>query len=135
MRVFVDTNILIDYVCRREPFFVSAKGVFAACCLGRIEIVLSSLSIVNTLYIGRKYGSQVLKHKLAALSKMIHIADLPANMVLQTLDSDWTDYEDALQYATSVLNDADCIVTRNKKDFAQSSLPVYTAEELLRFLS
>lgn len=135
MRVFVDTNVLIDYVCKREPFFTAAKGVFAACYLRKIEIVISSLSIVNTLYIGRKYGSEVLREKLLALSQIIQVADLSANMVLQTLNSDWADYEDALQDATSILNNADCIVTRNQKDFSKSSLPVYTAEQLLMSLS
>ena len=44
MKVFVDTNVLIDYLCKREPFFVPAKTIFALCYMGKIEIVMSSLS-------------------------------------------------------------------------------------------
>ena len=129
MKVFVDTNVLIDYVCRREPFFVPAKSIFAICFLGKIEIIVSALSIVNTLYIGRKYGSDVLRTKLSSLSQIINIVDLSAEMTTQTLQTGWADYEDALQNATAINFSADCIVTRNTKDFKDSSLPVYTAEE------
>lgn len=131
MKVFVDTNVLIDYVCKREPFFVPAKGVIATCLLEKHEIVVSSLTIVNTLYIGRKYGIEVLKNKLSELSKMLTVADLFADIVLDMLKSDWFDYEDALQYATAMQNGANCIVTRNKKDFAKSQIPVYTPDEFL----
>ena len=131
MKVFVDTNVLIDYICKREPFFVSAKGVFAACLLKKIEIIISSLSIVNTLYVGRKHGSTLLKSNLLRLSQIVNFVDLPTTMVLQTLKTEWADYEDALQNVTALENHAECIVTRNKKDFEESSLPIYTPEEFL----
>ena len=131
MRVFVDTNVLIDYLCKREPFFVPAKTVFALCYMGKIEIVISSLSIVNTLYIGRKHSSSKLKQSLLSLSHIVSFMDLPASMVLDTLQTEWADYEDALQYATAQISESDCIITRNKRDYSLSTLPVYTPDELL----
>ena len=62
------------------------------------------------------------------------ILDLQATTVVETLSSDWKDYEDATQNATALKAEADCIVTRNKKDFSESSLPVYTPAELLELL-
>ena len=53
MKVFVDTNRLIDDVCRREPFFLPAKAIFASGYLGKSQIAVSALSIVNSVYIGR----------------------------------------------------------------------------------
>lgn len=134
MKVFVDTNVFIDYVCRREPFFIPAKGVIAACILEGYEIVVSSLTIVNTLYIGRKYGTEVLKNKLMGFSEKITVADLSAGMVLEALRSDWDDYEDSLQYATAMQKEANCIVTRNQKDFDKAQIPVYTPEEFVDLL-
>ena len=131
MKVFVDTNILIDYLCKREPFFVPAKTIFALCYMGKIEIVISSLSIVNTLYIGRKHDSTKLKQSLLRLSHIVSFMDLPSSMVLNTLQTEWSDYEDALQYATAQASESDCIITRNKSDYSLSTLPVYTPEELL----
>ena len=54
---------------------------------------------------------------------------------METLSSDWKDYEDATQNATALKAETDCIVTRNKKDFSESSLPIYTPAELLELLS
>ena len=131
MRVFVDTNVLLDFICKREPFFDSAKGIFAACFLKKIDIVISALSIVNSIYIGRKYGSDIIKAKLLSLSQFYTVADLPSETVLKILKSDWADYEDALQYATVKEHNADCIVTRNTKDFEKSEISVYLPEEIL----
>ncbi len=133
MKVFVDTNVLIDYVCKRDPFFIPSKSVFALCFLKKIEIAVSALSIVNTLYIGRNHDSVAIKSCLLGLSQIVKFVDLPAETVLQTLQMDWKDYEDALQNATALQVNADCIVTRNKKDFQLSPLPIYTPEEFMDF--
>ena len=71
---------------------------------------------------------------MSRLAEFVSFVDLPASMVLETLKSDWADYEDALQHASALNNNVDCIVTRNKKDFKDSSLPIYTPEELLENL-
>ena len=134
MKVFVDTNVLIDYICKREQFFVAAKAVFALCFLRKIDIIISSISVVNAVYIGRKHDSIKLKGNLSRLAEFVSFVDLPASMVLETLKSDWADYEDALQHASALNNNVDCIVTRNKKDFVEASLPIYTPEELLENL-
>jgi predicted nucleic acid-binding protein len=131
MKVFVDTNVLIDYLCKREPFFVPAKSVFALCYMGKIEIVISSLSIVNTIYIGRNHNSTKLKQSLLRLSHIVSFMDLSASMALDALQTEWEDYEDALQYATAQTSASDFIITRNKRDYSRSDLPVYTPEELL----
>ena len=71
MKVFVDTNILIDYVCRREPFFLHAKAIFAFGYLGKSQIAVSALSIVNSIYIGRRHICHIcftdLKYRLERL--------------------------------------------------------------------
>ena len=134
MRAFVDTNILIDYLCRREPFFLSAKAIFASCYIGKIEIVLSSLSIVNILYICRKQNLEALKLSLLGLSQYIEIVDLPSCMVLKGLRSNWDDYEDFLQHETAIANNCNCILTRNIEDFSKSSLPIYSPEDFMKLI-
>ena len=98
---------------------------------GKIEIVISSLSIVNTIYIGRNHNSTKLKQSLLRLSHIVSFMDLSASMALDALQTEWEDYEDALQYATAQTSASDCIITRNKRDYSRSDLPVYTPEELL----
>lgn len=70
------------------------------------------------------------KESLLAVSKFVDILDLKASVVVDMLSSTWKDYEDATQNQTALIGMADCIVTRNKKDFKGSSLPVYTISEL-----
>lgn len=96
MRVFVDTNVLIDFVCDRVGFAENADQLFALGCLGEIQLMTSSLSYVTAMYVAHKYDYQKVKKALLA--------------------------------------NADCIVTRNKKDFVESTLPIYSVSELLEEL-
>lgn len=134
MRVHVDTNILIDFVCKREGFFLPAQELFATGYTGRVQLMTSALSVVNTMYVARKHDSEVVKKRLKQISQFVKVADLRADVVIETLGSDWKDYEDATQERSAVVESADCIVTRNKQDFKSSSLPVYTVDELLATL-
>lgn len=129
MIVFVDTNILVDFVCCRQPFAEEAKRLFAHACIGEFEIHISALSYVNAVYIGHKYELQDVKYALLQLSTIVKVVDLQGEVVVDMLSSEWKDYEDAVQNQSALLTSADCVVTRNKKDFKDSSLPIYTVAE------
>lgn len=133
MRVYVDTNVLIDFVCQRDVFAEPANKLMALGCMGKIKLQTSALSYVTTMYMAHKYGYQNVKESLMALTQFLDVQDLQAKTVVEMLSSDWKDYEDATQNQTALLSNADCIVTRNKKDFSLSSLPIYTANELFAF--
>ena len=124
MRVFVDTNILIDFVCNRQGFSEAAERLFAYGCVGKVKLMTSALSYVTVMYVARK-------ESLLSVSKFVEVLDLSATTVISALSSDWVDYEDATQNRTAVEAMADCIVTRNKKDFKKSVLPVYNTTEWL----
>lgn len=129
MKVFVDTNVLVDFVCRREPFANDAKRLFAHGYIGDFELLTSALSIVNAMYIGKKYNHEEVRTYLQQVSTFVDIVDLQGNVVVDMLSSDWSDYEDATQNNTALIANADYIVTRNKKDFKNSMLPVCTIKE------
>lgn len=133
MRVYVDTNVLIDFVCQRDVFAEPANKLMALGCMGKIKLQTSALSYVTTMYVAHKYGYQNVKESLMALTQFLDVQDLQAKTVIEMLSSNWKDYEDATQNQTALLSNADCIVTRDKKDFSLSSLPVYTANELFAF--
>ena len=102
--------------------------------IGQFDLVTSSLSIVNTIYIGRKYELPIVKQRIKSILSFISVCDLQADVVIKSLDSDWKDYEDSVQSMTALETFADCIVTRNKKDFGKSVIPVYTIEELMSLM-
>ena len=135
MRVYVDTNVLIDFVCRREPFAQSAKILFAKAYVGQYQLLTSALSFVTTMYIAHKYDHDEVRELLKKVSGFVKVLDLKRDTVVSMLDSDWKDYEDATQNHTAVCSQADCIVTRNIKDFKDSQLSVFTVEEFLQHIT
>ena len=134
MKVFVDTNILLDLLCEREPFVQNARMLFAYGYAGRMSLVLSSLSLVNAVYISKKYGYIDTRERLADITEFVRVVDLHEDVVRETLACDWKDYEDAVQHMSAIKEKVDCIVTRNKKDFMQSIIPVYTIDELMSLM-
>lgn len=136
MKVYADTNILIDLLCSRDEFLSDAQLLFGMGYDGKIRLVLSALSFVNTVYIGRKYrfSTQEMKESLLRIASFVEVSDLSGDAVLWALSCDWSDYEDATQYRSALSSGADCIVTRNKKDYSKSSLPVYSVSELIERL-
>ena len=71
---------------------------------------------------------------LQRISTFVEVVDLSGRVVVNMLSTDWQDYEDACQNETAALSACDCIVTRNKRDFVASSLPVYTVDEFFAVL-
>lgn len=134
MRVFAITNILIDFVCGREEYVADAEKLFALGCMGRVQLMTLSLSYVTTMYVAHKYGYQKVKETLRAISEFVEVVDLKGETIKQMLSSDWIDYEDAVQNASALYVHADCIVTRNKKDYTKSILPIYSISELFNIL-
>lgn len=131
MRAYVDTNILVDLVLARQEFLPNAQRVFALGYAGEVQLVVSALSFVNTIYLGRKYKYPMNEvcEKLRLIADFVEVADLKGQNVVDMLSSDWKDYEDATQHRLAVDEQADCIVTRNKKDFKASSISVFTPTE------
>ena len=134
MKVFVDTNVLIDFVADRQDFAAEADRLFALGVTGRIKLMTSALSYVTAMYVAHKYKYQNVGESLLAVSNFVEVLDLQASTVVEMLTAGWKAYEDATQNATAIKANADCIVTRNKKDFKDTTLPIYNIEELFEVL-
>ena len=131
-RIFLDTNILLDLLARREPFYDSAAKVATLGDRGDIELVVSALSYSTTFYILSKFeNSSKVKSLLQRFKTISIIADLTDKVIEQSLASEFDDFEDALQYYSALALSSDVILTRNEKDFKISDLPVMNAEEYL----
>ena len=137
MKAYIDTNILIDLVCSREEFLSDAQSLFSLGYVGKIQLTLSALSFVNAIYISRKYRfpMQEVKRSLLNIASFTEITGLTGDVVTWALSCEWNDYEDATQYKSAVSVEADCIVTRNKKDYQLSNIPVYTPHEFLAIIA
>ena len=133
-RLFLDTNVMVDLICHREPFFHEAKRLFALAYTNRISIGISALSYINTVYIAKKHGfctKEVIEslNRIASFTTITHLEEVT---IKDAMNCGWNDFEDAVQYHSSLPFASDYIITRNPKDFANSSVPVYTPTEFLQ---
>lgn len=136
-RVFVDANIVIDLLCERYPWFPNVMRIFNMADIGQIELYCSAISLgtANYLMETHKMSTQDIFYTIDLLCQICTPTKVDFSVVKQALNSDFTDFEDALQYYSAKTVNADCIVTRNKKDFSTSEIPVYTLDEFISILN
>jgi predicted nucleic acid-binding protein len=131
--IFVDTNVVIDLLAKREPFYKAAQDLFTLSDKKEIQLSISSLTFANAYYsIVKHYKDVDAKRYLSKFKVLVNILPLEDKAIELALASEFTDFEDALQYFIAMDNDADIIITRNKKDFKTSKIPVMTAGEYLK---
>lgn len=132
-KVFVDTNIVIDLLAKREPFYKDAQDLFTLSDKKEIQLQISSLSFANAYYsIVKHHKSVDAKKYLSKFKVLVEILPLEDKAIELALASDFGDFEDGLQYFIAMDYECDIIVTRNKKDFKYSKIPVMTAAEYLK---
>lgn len=132
-KIFVDTNIVIDLLAKREPFYRAAQELFTLSDKKEVQLQISSLTFANAYYsIVKHYKSVDAKKYLSKFKVLVEILPLEDKAIELALASDFVDFEDGLQYFTAMDYESDIILTRNKKDFKTSKLPVMTAEEYLK---
>jgi predicted nucleic acid-binding protein len=133
-KLFLDTNIVIDLLAKREPFYEEAASLFTMADKQQIKLFVSALTFANTNYIllhEMKAGEA--KLILRKLKLIVHVLNLNEKMVELSLnDDDFKDFEDALHYHTALENSVDAIITRNLKDYQKAKLPAMTAEQFLK---
>ncbi|NDV83267.1 PIN domain-containing protein [Bacteroides sp. 51] len=129
-KVLVDTNIVLDLLAKREDFYVEAQELFTLSDRGKIKLFVSALTLANTHYILSKHYSpndaRKILGKFKILAKTLPLDDKVIDLALV---SDFTDFEDAIQYHSAQQSSLNYIITRNKKDFKTSKIPVFTAKE------
>ncbi len=133
MRLLVDANILLDVLCKREPFFRDSALVWKSCETDRVEGAVSVLTYANLVYILRKHLQPVdVDDILDHLKLIFRFVDFTASDLTEAAFVMWDDFEDAVQSATATRIGADYILTRNVRDFAQSVVPAITPAEFVQ---
>ena len=130
-KVFVDTNIVLDLLQKREGFYEAAQQLFTLADAEQVEIYVSALTIANTHYILVKHLKMETRKVLLKFKALVKVLPTNDRILSLSLASNFIDFEDAIQYYTALENNIGLIVTRNKKDFIYSSIPVLTAKEYL----
>ena len=135
MKVWIDTNVILDVLCDRPEFAEISGNVWKQCEVHNIDGYVSSLSILNIAYIMRKeLTPERISDIIRQLNMIFNVVDLKADDITKAADLPFSDYEDAVQAAGAMRIKAQYIVTRNIKDFANSKVPAITPSELLERL-
>ncbi len=135
-RLFLDTNIMLDFLGERVPFYDPIAKIATLADKGQITLVVSALSYSTVSYFLSKYESkEIAKEKLRKFKIISEICDLSEQIIEKGLNSHFADFEDSLQYYSALSSDCSILITRNGKDFATSSIPIMTAEEYLKSIN
>ena len=131
--VFVDTDIVLDLLGNRKPFYRHAAELFTIADRSEITIFVSSLSFSNLNYIlSKQYSSNQARKILMKFKTLVTVLSVSEKVVELALLSDFKDFEDALQYYTALENGVTLMLTRNLKDFKTAGIPIMTAEQYLK---
>lgn len=136
-KVLIDTDVILDLFFDREPFSENAAKILALCEKKVIAGFVTPVIISNVYYLlSQKAKQEKVIEKLKILLSIIDILIIDKNSILTALNSDFKDFEDALQnYAAEQNGEINLIVTRNTKDYKKSELGVMNPEELLKFIN
>ena len=141
MRVLIDTNVIVDVLQSREPWYKDGQAVFLAAANNVITGCITAKQAADIHFFARKQfvGQENVDEKarqiLSGIFTIFEVLDSLAEDSLDAIGVNNEDYEDAMLIRTASRSGMDCIVTRNKEHFSVGSVPVYTPDEIVaRFL-
>ena len=131
--LFADTDICIDLLSGRKPFYHSAALLFTLADTGKINLHVSALSFSTIDYIlKQQMNSRRSRQLLTEFKAMVNVLEVNEKIIELALASDFSDFEDATQYYTAVEHGSKIIITRNLPDYKKSQIPVMTAETYIK---
>ncbi|WP_312822467.1 putative toxin-antitoxin system toxin component, PIN family [Epilithonimonas sp.] len=134
-KVFLDTNIIIDFLGEREGFYESSAKIMTLADKKKIQVYTSPSSISNVFYVLAKYeNSKIALEKIRKFKLLCSMSVMDDEVVEKAIHSDFKDFEDAMQYFSALASNCNVIITRNEKDFKNALIPVMNAEEFLQTL-
>ena len=131
--IFIDSDIIIDLLAKRDGFYHYAARIFTLAHEKKVKAYTTALVLANVFYIVRKIrGSEEGKKQLKDLRLIIDILPVNDKIVDMTLNSDFGDLEDGIQYFTARENKIPAIITRNTKDYKVRDMIIQTSEEYIK---
>jgi len=132
-KLFVDTDISLDLLMERRPFYSYAAQLFTLADKQKIKLYTSAICFNNLDYILSKHFSRIESRQILSKFKiLVNVLAVDEKIINLALSSKFTDFEDAIQYYTALENNLSVLVTRNLQDYKHAAIPIVTAEVYLR---
>ena len=132
MKLFIDTNIVLDLLQYREPWIHDTIVLFQLATEKKVELIVTDLTIVNVVYVaGKNFDKKKLYETLLDFKKLVSVVSIGDECIEQALKSDSTDFEDATQYYSAKREQVDYILTRDINGFKTSEIPIMNVTEFL----
>lgn len=133
MRLMIDTNIFIDVLTQRQPFYENSSAVLQLCLQRKIQGFLSASAVIDIFYLlHRHFHDNELSYKyLGYVLDIVKVLSVTNEDVISAYTKKAPDFEDCLLATCAKSNNCKYIVTRNKKDFSGFDVPILSPEELL----
>jgi predicted nucleic acid-binding protein len=133
MKLFLDTNVLLDVLARREPHSFAASRVWSRVEAQAMEGYISAVSFNNAHYVLRRASGPRPAHEaLKLLRDVFTLVPLDEQILHRAIDSDFSDFEDAIQFFSALRAGADCLLTRNVRHFPAEPVSILTPDEFLK---
>ncbi len=135
-RVFIGTSIMLDFLGERHPYYEPIAKIATLSDKGKLKMVVSPISFATVNYLLSKYENpKSAIEKLRKFKVISEISIVDEHIVEKALNSNFSNFEDALQYFSATASNCDIIITRNAKDYRQSLLPIMSANEFWESLN
>jgi predicted nucleic acid-binding protein len=130
--IFLDTNIILDLLGERHPFYTPVAQIATLADEKKIKMYATPLSFATVNYFLTKFeNSQIAIEKLRKFKVLCNTSKLDNTILDKALNSEFKDFEDALQYFAAIESNCEIIITRNETDFKLSTIPIMNANEFL----
>ena len=131
-KIFLDTNIILDFLGEREGLYEASAKIMTLADKKQIQVYTSPSSISNVFYVLTRYeNSKIALEKIRKFKLLCSMSVMDDEVVEKAINSDFKDFEDAMQYFSALASNCNIIITRNEKDFKNAMIPVMNAESYL----
>lgn len=133
MRILIDTNVILDVLLKREPFYKAAVEVLSLTKMSNVQEYVSASAITDIYYLACRQlkDKEMARGLLKELLSIVSVAGVSEREIVKALELEWNDFEDSVQYSVALLQEMDGIVTRNPSDYKKSEIPVWLPEQAL----
>lgn len=135
-KIYIDTNVMLDLLGEREEFYLDAAKIASLADQKKIMLISSPISYATVNYFLSKFeNSNVAREKLRKFKLVSEVCTIDESIVEKSLNSNFSDFEDALHYFNAIESKCEIIITRNPKDFKNASLPIMSPKEFISSLN